>query len=189
LRKLFWIFLAVLLGIGIHIVYVLFVPAVVFDRAVAALSGGQGNNTLVVLPATISANAVPGFAGDGVIALCRLDLSKGKVGLTLKVPGSYWSLAIYSQSGRQVYALNDKQAGADSFEIVIARAKSLVEQVTNVGENDDVNDDIANAAWTVEINEPKGLALLWAPLSDPLQRPAMEAIMKGGRCAAKPAAP
>jgi uncharacterized membrane protein len=186
--KLFWVFLAGLAGIGIHILYVLLLPSAVFQRDVQALTKDGKTNSLQLMQPNDQSALLPGFAGDSVTAVCRIDVSKGKVGLSLKVPSTYWTLAIYSQSGRQTYALNDKQAGVDSFEIVVSKARSLLEQVANVGNADDANDDIANAAWNVEIPDRQGLAFLWIPLTNALSRPAVEAVVKESKCAVKDAA-
>lgn len=182
MRKLFWMLLGLLAGAALHIVYVLYFPSFVLNRQISSLVGGNGNNQMVLLSADRPQQVLPGFVGESVIALCRVDLSKGKVALSLTVPDGYWSLAIYSQSGRQVYALNDKQAGADTFTIVMEQARSLIEQVTSAGDNEDVVDTIAKAAWSVEINEPRGVVVLWSPLVNPLLRPQLEAVMKNSSC-------
>lgn len=183
--KLFWVFLAGLGGIGVHILYVLLVPSAVFQRDVLAMAKDGKTNALQLLQPAEQSALLPGFAGDGVTAVCRIDVSKGKVGLALKVPNTYWTLAIYSQSGRQTYSLNDKQAGVDSFEIIVSKSRTLLEQVANVATSEDVNDEINNAAWNVEMPDRQGLAFLWVPLTNTLSRPAVEDIVKESRCALK----
>jgi uncharacterized membrane protein len=181
--RLFWIFFGLLAGAAAHISYVLFVPGLLFGRTTDQLTAnGPG---MQILAPDRQRNALPGFSGDSVAALCRLDLSKGKTALSLKVPPSYWTLAIYTQSGKQVYALNDKQAGVEQLDIVVSRTKSVIDQVNAVGDQGEVLDDIANAAWTVDMPDTKGIALLWAPLSDPHGRSAMEALVKQGTCGTK----
>ncbi len=185
MARLFWIIIGLLTAASVHILYVLLVPGMALESNVAALSGNAARNTFHVLPARSTSALMPGHAGDGVSAMCRIDLGKGKVGLSLQVPDMYWTLAIYSQSGKQIYALNDKQAGVDRFDIEITRARSLIEMVTSLGEVEEGGDEISNAAWTVEMPDSRGLMLLWVPLPDPLLRPAVESILSAGTCVAK----
>jgi uncharacterized membrane protein len=180
--RLFWIFMALLIAVSVHIIYVLSVPGLVFQRDVARASRGSEANSMHVLTKAERLGILPAYAGESVTALCRIDLSKGKIALNLKVPVSYWSFAIFTEKGRQVYALNDKQAGAETFDVEISRAKSLIEQVTGVGEPEDAAEEINNSAWSVEMVEQRGIALLWVPLAEPLMRPAIEAIIKESRC-------
>jgi uncharacterized membrane protein len=182
MARLFWISMALLIAVGVHIMYVLAVPGMVFQRDVARASRGSAANTLHLLTKAERLGILPSYAGESVTALCRIDLGRGKVTLNLKVPGSYWSFAVFTEKGRQIYALNDKQAGAESFDVEITRAKSLIDQLTGVGEPEDAVDEINNAAWSVEMLEQRGLALLWVPLSEPLMRPAIESVVKDSQC-------
>ncbi len=174
--------MALLIALGIHIMYVLSVPGTVFQQDMARATRGSGTNALHVLTRAERLEILPSYAGESVTALCRIDLGKGKVGLNIKVPASYWTFAVFTEKGRQVYALNDKQAGAEAFDVEISRAQSLIEQISGVGDPESVVDEINNSAWSVEMIEQRGIALLWVPVVEPLLRPAIEDVVKQSKC-------
>ena len=91
---------------------------------------------------------------------------------------------IYSQSGKQVYALDDVQAGSNAFTIELSRSKSFIDQILATGDSEDAS-QIENLGWRVETSERRGLAIVWIPLSDQLMRKPFEEIIKDSRCEPK----
>jgi uncharacterized membrane protein len=180
--RMFWLCMALLIGVAVHIGYILTVPGMIFQQSTASASGDAKINTMQILSKAARLDLLPGYAGESVAAICRFDLAKGKVSLKLNVPPSYWTFAVFTERGRQIYALNDKQAGAETFDVEITRGKSIVGQLVSVGQPEDVVEEITNAAWSVEMIEKNGLALLWVPVSNPLMRPSIEAVVKESKC-------
>ncbi len=113
-----------------------------------------------------------------------IDLSKGPVTITMRPPKTYWSLAVFSQTGRQLYALNERQADAEEIAIDFKRAPSLIEQVTGGGD-DDGGSLIENAAWTVQLNDVQAYAVMWVPYADALLVSEGEKALKAGSCGLK----
>ena len=101
-----------------------------------------------------------------------------------RVPRSLWNFAIYSGSGQQIYGINDVQAGGDRFTVDVARAKSVLQQLTGKPEAEDAT-QIENVGWHAEIGENQGIAVLWVPVADPVQRPALQKLVAESRCAVK----
>ncbi len=181
--KLFWFVLAGLIAVAVHIAYVLFVPAMQHQSYIASLTGNESKPSVWrIISDTERFNMLPGYSGSGIAAACPIDLKLGKMELSLSVPKNYWVLSIYSQSGKQVYSLNDKQAGAEAFSVIVSRAKSLKEQIFGTGDPDEAAGVITNAAWNVELPDQRGLAVLWIPSSSDALQPALARLISKSAC-------
>jgi uncharacterized membrane protein len=187
LTRLYWITVAVLGAVLVHIVMVLFAP-IEFFRVYSRLdSATRSANALVVLPPDTRRSMLPAFRGPGVAAYCKIDLSKGNVSITLLPPNTYWSLSVFSTTGRQLYALNDRQADTDQIAIDFKRAPSLIDKVLGAGSDDEAAVSLESAAWTVELPDVQAHAVLWIPYADPLLIKSGEEQMARSSCAAKKA--
>jgi uncharacterized membrane protein len=146
-------------------------------------------HSLLILQDVARRSLLPALRGPGVAAVCNVDLSKGTVRMVLLPPKFYWSLAIFTQGGKQVYALNDSQTDNDAINIDLIRAKPILEQVLskNTEEEDDDVSLVDAAAWRVELTEPRAYAVLWAPLEDPLAAPATIEALQASHCGLKKA--
>jgi uncharacterized membrane protein len=182
MSKVFWFVLSSLIALAVHISYVLFVPAMQFQSRINDLVPNDGKSQWRVIADSERYNLLPGFSGSGLAAACPLDVSKGTMELELNVPKDYWVLSIYSQSGKQVYALNDKQAGAETFSIVVSRTKSIVDQVFNAAEPEDKVASITNAAWNVSLPDRRGVAVLWIPTGSDGMRSAHTKLVEKSVC-------
>jgi uncharacterized membrane protein len=175
--RLYWLLIAGLVAVASHIIYVLFVPAILFDRELARLTGDAPENRLFVLDPETQVQLFPAFPASSVVALCKYDLGHGSVRLTAVMPDSYWTLSIYGHDGRQFYSLNDAQSGTDQFTVKLSPTKGLLDVLLGSGNDEDVVD---SSGWSVESVEKKGLAVLWTPVADPLmRRDALETMMRG----------
>lgn len=179
MNKFFWVVLSCLIAFAVHIAYVLFVPALQLQTRIANLAPDDGKGQWRIISDAERFNLLPGFSGSGIAAACPLNVSSGAMDLQLKVPNDYWVLAVYSQSGKQVYALNDKQAGAEEFAIVVSQTKSIIDQIFSSVDQADTVSSIANAAWNVSLPERRGIAVLWIPVgSDGIRKTYAELIEK-----------
>lgn len=184
--KLFWILTVSMIGLATHISYVLFAPALLFQQKLYQTTEGRPDNSFFILTPEKQAQLFPAATVLDVVGVCKYDLGAGQLLLSATLPKTFWTMAIYTQSGKQVYALDDVQAGSSEFTIELSRAKSLLEQILATGEPDDVG-QIENLGWRVETTERRGLAIVWIPLSDELMRKPFEAIIKDSRCEPKTA--
>jgi uncharacterized membrane protein len=179
--RVFWIITAALLGIAIHISYVLFLPGLTFEKKLASITQGQQDNDFAVLDPAVQSSLVQGASPSDVVGLCKLNLSSGKLLLNADLPSTYWTLTVYDSTGQPVYVLTDAQSGAHQFTVDFSRAKGVIEQLFGNGEQEDalVGD---NLGWHAEVGGQRGLAVIWVPVSDPLLRPAVVALVNKTKC-------
>ena len=180
----FWIIIALLVAVVTHVSYVLFVPSLVFQRQLRISTDGKPYNKFFIADPAKQTNLIPAATSKSVVGICKFDLSGGNVELNAKLPRSYWTLSIYAQSGRQVYALNDVQAGTSDFKVELSKSKTFFQQLLGNNRAEDAI-QIENLGWHAETPETKGIAIIWIPLSDELTRPQIVATMESSTCGQK----
>lgn len=169
------------LGLAVFISYVLFAPGILFQRQLALVTDGQPSNRFFVLDAARQTQLVASTTRMAVVGVCKFDLAAGNIVLQAKLPRAYWTLSIYTQSGKQVYGLNDVQAGAAEFNVELSRSKTFLQQLLANAPAEDAA-QIENLGWHAESTERYGIAVVWIPLADELMRPAIEGTIKTSRC-------
>ena len=118
-----WIFrfMVVLLVAGIvHITAVLSVPAFSPQNPAVIVRQELPSNQMVLL--TTGPDDVAPFAlenPDMAVAVCRFDASKAPVRFTGPLPHSFWSLTLFDNKGKNVFALNQAQKIFEAFDLVI----------------------------------------------------------------------
>jgi uncharacterized membrane protein len=180
----FWVIIALLVAIAAHISYVLFVPSLVFQRQLKISTDARPYNKFFIADPAKQTILLPSATTKSVVGICKFDLSGGNVELNAKLPRSYWTLSIYAQSGRQVYALNDVQAGTSDFKVELSKSKTFLQQLLGNNRAED-SIQIENLGWHAETPEIKGIAVIWIPLADELMRPQIVAAMDGSSCGQK----
>ena len=180
----FWIIVALLIGVITHVSYVLFAPGILFKRQLEQTTEGKPYNQFFVANPAKQTDLVPSATSKSVIGICKFDLSAGPIELSAKLPRSYWTLSIYTQTGRQVYALNDVQAGTSEFKVQLSRSQTLLQQLLGNGRGDDAN-QIENLGWHAETSEQRGIAVFWIPIADELMRAQIQATVAGSICQVK----
>jgi uncharacterized membrane protein len=184
--RFFWIITALFLAIAIHISYVLFVPGLLFQRKLYALTDGKPYNSFFIMSPEKQSQLFPTATADDVVGLCKFDLGAGRLVLSAQLPKTYWTLSIYTQSGKQLYALDDAQAGASTFTVDLSRAKTVLQQLFAKNDGEETG-QIENLGWKVETTEQRGLAVVWIPLADALMRTEVENTIKVSKCEPKAA--
>ena len=179
--RMFWLVAALFAGIAAHLATILYAPGFTFERKLNVISTGHKTNSFFLMTPDTQTGFLPTATAEDIVGLCLLDLSKGKVTVNAHVPQSFWNFAIYANSGQQVYAINDVEAGADTFSVELTKAKSLLEQVRSNAEPDDAG-KIANSGWHAEVPGEKALAVLWLPVRDQSQRKSLEEKVKQTNC-------
>jgi uncharacterized membrane protein len=177
----FWIVASLLVGVIAHICYVLFAPGLLFARQLEQSTKGKPYNSFFISSLANQSALLPSATSKSVVGICKFDLGNGSVELNAKLPRSYWTLSVYSQSGRQVYALNDVQAGTSEFKVELAKTKTFFQQLMGNSRAEDAT-QIENLGWHAETSEPRGIAVIWIPIADELMRPQIESIMAGSTC-------
>jgi uncharacterized membrane protein len=187
MKRFFWFVTAAFLALAIHISYVLFMPGFLFQKKISTATDGKPVNSFFIMPSEKQALLFPTATADDVVGICKFDLGAGKLVLSAQLPKTYWTLSIYTESGRQIYALDDVQAGSTNFTIDLSRAKTVLQQLMGSGDAEDAG-QIENLGWHVETTERRGLAVVWIPLADALMRKEIEDTVRASRCEPKTAA-
>ena len=180
----FWCIIALLVAVIAHVSCVLFVPRLVFQRQLRIATDDKPFNTFFIADPAKQTLLIPAATSKSVVGICKFDLSGGNVELNAKLPRSYWTLSIYAQSGRQVYALNDVQAGTSDFKVELSKTKTFFQQLLGNNRSEDAI-QIETLGWHAETSETRGIAVIWIPLADELMRPQIVATMEGSTCGQK----
>jgi uncharacterized membrane protein len=118
IRLMFALIGGVVLGGIVHLVSVLALPRIATQDAYSRLSSITKENTVSPLPQTEPANALLPFMDPAfAMAVCRYDLAKGPIKLTVPVSQSYTSVSFYTRSDVAYYAINDRSAGRRVIEL------------------------------------------------------------------------
>jgi uncharacterized membrane protein len=176
-----WVLLCVLVALATHIAYVLFLPSREFERQLSRNIADLAPNTIRVISPEAQRTMLPSYRGESAVAICVIDLREGAVKISAQVPQTYWTATIHTLSGTQVYSINDAQAESESIDVQVNLARGMISQVLEGGEGEDAT-DVANAGYSVELPEPRGIAVVWVPLADPLVRPDVEATLGKSKC-------
>ena len=180
-RTLFWLLTATILGFASHVAYVLFVPSRSFSSAVDAAIGAEASNQFAILEEKAQLKLMPFAAAQHLVGACKFDLRKGPMKIIAQLPEGFWTFAVYTIRGRQVYAINDTQADTNSFSVELTRDGGLIAQL--LGGGDDGQDiDSDELGWRIAMTDPQGVAVLWMAIADPLLRQEALDVMKKSRC-------
>jgi uncharacterized membrane protein len=182
MRVLFWLITSLLLALTTHLAYVLFMPRTQFSEGIALALASQKENSFNILTPAAQTKLMPFASGIDLVGVCKFDISGGTVNLSVEVSQGYWVFAVYTMSGQQVYALNDKQADAQRFKVSLSRSATFIEQVTDSGGQADTT--TTDIGWQVKLAEPKGVAFLWMPHGDNLRRAESERVLSKSTCLA-----
>ena len=80
--------------------------------------------------------------------------------------------------GKDVYAINEAQAGTNRFRLTIKRSSGLIQSL--LGDNGDTG--AANDSWTTTMTSRRGLAIMWVALDDRSLRNSYGETMKQSSC-------
>jgi len=135
IRVLLWLLGAVLLGGIVHLATVLLIPVMASQDAFARLSAFAPVNTVVAIPAPTPEKALMPFMDPAfVTSICRYDLSRGPLKLSVPISQAYTSLSFYTRSDVAYYAINDRAAGRRVIELDLMTAA----QRADLPENEEI---------------------------------------------------
>lgn len=127
MRKwIFWGLATALLATIVHLTIVLFAPVFDVGRKMAAFEAAAPLNSLSGIgDANQRDDLFVEPSPDIVYAFCRFDLTEGPLLIEAAIPATYWSVSVYSDTGENIYTLNDAQTGGDKLRLVIVDADPL----------------------------------------------------------------
>ena len=135
IRVLLWLLGAVLLGGIVHLATVLLIPVMASQDAFARVSAFAPVNTVVAIPAPTPEKALMPFMDPAfVTSICRYDLSRGPLKLSVPISQAYTSVSFYTRSDVAYYAINDRAAGRRVIELDLMTAA----QRADLPENEEI---------------------------------------------------
>lgn len=151
-RWVFAILGGVLLGGIVHLVSVLALPRVASLDAYSRLEPKTAVNAVTPLPLPTPNDAPMPFMDPAfAAAVCRYDLSKGPIKLTVPVSQAYTSVSFYTRSEIAYYAINDRSAGRKVIELDL---------MTEAQHNDLPEEEDVTAADRLIIDSPTATGLI-----------------------------
>jgi len=124
MSRLFWPGIALLVAVIAHIAYVLYLPRMDMRERLEALGRlARPSGSFQILEgrqALLLTRTPPRYMLHGV---CVIEPGEGQVEMMARLPGSYWSLTVYSDSGDVIYTLNDRHVDADSLTVIFRMRK------------------------------------------------------------------
>lgn len=187
LPRLFWIAVALTAAVAAHAAFALFVPSWMFSHEIRRMAADQGVNHFFILPPEDQAQLFPGLPRQGVAGICLFDVSKGNVTLAADLPDGFWVTTIYTDKGEPIYSVNNRQSGANVFNVSLSLAPGFLDMLIQATDKERPEID---SGWTVMSPEPQGLAVVWYPLAEMGLRAITAESVARSKCGAEvPAAP
>jgi uncharacterized membrane protein len=176
IRWLLWIVGGLVLGGVVHLVSIMWLPRTATQDAYARLAPLGPINGFKLLPAPTPADSTMPFMDPAfAAAVCRYDLSKGPVKLSVPVSQAYTSVTFYTRYDIAYYAINDRSAGRRAIELDLMTTK----------QRDDLPDDEdVTAADRLIVESPTvtGLIVARAFSPEPSLLPTATAALTGAQC-------
>jgi uncharacterized membrane protein len=175
--RLFWLTTALLLGLAVHIAYILFVPRSQMDAKMAALTTLAGINRLAVIEPAALVDIIPEADPWFAYAVCVYDLASGPVRVRARIPQGYWLLSFYAPNGDSFYSLNDRQADVRELDVVVTDRPAEGAEEGTLG-------PALGGANSIVVRSPaeKGLALLRARVESPVLISRLKADLAASSC-------
>jgi uncharacterized membrane protein len=171
-----WIAGGLVMGGIVHLAAIMVLPRTATKDAYARLAALGPVNGFAVLPApTPQASSVPFMDPAFATAVCRYDLGKGPVKLTVPVSQAYTSVTFYTRYDVAYYAINDRAAGRRSIELDLMTTK----QRQDLPEDEEIT---AADRLIVESPGTTGLIVARAFSPEPSLLPAATATLAAAQC-------
>jgi uncharacterized membrane protein len=160
----------------VHLAAIMVLPRTATKDAYTRLAALGPVNGFAVLPApTPQASSVPFMDPAFATAVCRYDLGKGPVKLTVPVSQAYTSVTFYTRYDVAYYAINDRAAGRRSIELDLMTTK----QRQDLPEDEEIT---AADRLIVESPSATGLIVARAFSPEPSLLPAATATLAAAQC-------
>ena len=124
ISRLFWLGIALLVAVIAHTAYVLFMPRLDMQERLDALARlSQPASAFHVLQGRQTALLARTPLRHMLHGVCVIEPARGRVEMIARLPGSYWSLTVYSDAGDVIYTLNDRHVDADRLSVIFRMRK------------------------------------------------------------------
>jgi uncharacterized membrane protein len=178
-----WLLLLVgglLLGGAVHLGTIMALPRTATKDAYARIAPMAPINTVVVLPAPTPDHELMPFMDPAfAAAVCRYDISKSPLKLTVPVSPAYTSISFYTRHDVAYYAINDRAAGRRVIDLDLMTA----EQHNDMPEEEDVT---TADRLIVESPTTTGLIVIRALATEPGLMPIARSTVSAAQCRPSP---
>ena len=176
IRWLLWIAGGLVLGGVVHLVSIMWLPRTATQDAYARLTPVAPVNGFKLLPAPTPADSTMPFMDPAfATAVCRYDLTKGPVKLSVPLSQAYTSVTFYTRYDVAYYAVNDRSASRRAIELDLMTTK----QHDDLPEDEDVT---AADRLIVESPTMTGLIVARAFSPEPSLLATATAALTGAQC-------
>lgn len=176
------IFIAVICAAIVHIVATLSAPELAGSTPVGRLGKVAPLHKFEVLaPVSPQAQPLPFMAPDVRYAMCRFETGRGPVSVTAQLPGSGWTLSLYTKEGDNFYTAvgKDGQSSTISLQLTPVADRFL-------GLTPEARGKVSDATSTLNIVTGSGIAVLRAPDRGVAYKADTEAYLKRATCSQRP---
>lgn len=174
-----WLLLAlggVVLGGIVHLATIIILPRTATQDAYSRLARSARVDAVTPLPApTPQAAPMPFMDPAFALAVCRYDLSRGPLKLSVPVSLAYTSVSFYTRYDVAYYAINDRAAGRRVIELELM----TTDQHNQMPEDEDVT---AADRLIVESPTLTGLIAIRALAPEPGLMPMARSTLGAARC-------
>ncbi len=118
MRILLWLVAGTGLGLVIHLVVILSMPALAPDSIWSRIAEMDAFGKILVLDDVKPLEANPlQLDPELVYAVCRLSLSTGPGVIKASLPDAFWSVAVFDASGRAVYGTTNRSGAGQELQL------------------------------------------------------------------------
>ena len=179
--KWFWLAAAVLAGVFVHIATVLAVTQFGSHRGIAAVAQIPQINSMVVLPLVAAGHQLLPFMSPSTrYAVCRFDLRKGPVVIHATLGSDSWTVALYSATGANVYAVSGADLQQRDVELLLSATQD------SQGASLPITRDAAATTITVGMPTHTGVAMISAPMASMAEGNTAARLLTLAVCNARP---
>lgn len=186
LKTLYWAAVGVLLGVILHISYVLAAPHLSTVTAWRQLSPLLPINEMKVLPPVRpGAQPLPFMTPDVRYAICRFDLAAGALQVKARVLDSTWSVIFFTAQGENFSTFTSSDLQKSELEMTVAATteQSLLQSVqTFLTRTQKEARGPRDPGIVVTSPAREGLAVLRAPLMGVAFHKEVEAVLGAATC-------
>lgn len=135
-RTSLYVLAGLLLGLVIHLVVILTLPAFASNDVFARIGAIGVVNKTVLLPPPAAGEANPlRLDPDVSYAVCRLDLRTGPGELSGTLPLAFWSVSVFDSTGTVIYSTTNRDGIGQSLDLGVfdpAQTRLLAEQKIDI---------------------------------------------------------
>lgn len=176
------IFITVVAAAIIHIVATLSAPELAGSTPVGRLARVAPLHTFEVLPpVSPQTQPLPFMAPDVRYAMCRYETGRGPVTVTAQLPGSGWTLSLYTKEGDNFYTAVGKDGQSSDISLQLTPVADRF-----LGLTPEARGKTSEATSTLNIATGSGIAVLRGPDRGIAYRAETEAILRRASCTPHP---